>query len=96
MIRIGRDGLDVVVDLEHGLPVGDVKHVRLKWGCQSEITAAALVAALQQHVEATVIEVRRLEYEAGWNDHRTRRRKDKARRKPKRTWFRGNLTKEAP
>ena len=62
---------------------------RCAFGAGSEWAASLLtdhfISAFAKHIEA----VRRLEYEAGWRDAKTKKR-------PKRVWFWSTLRKDLP
>lgn len=94
MITLKRDGTKLVLVLEDGMPNVEGGALRFDWEAGREVLSAALLLQVQRHVDNTIEEVRRLEYEAGWKDARARTRNGK--RKPKRTWFFSTLRREIP
>ena len=80
-----RDGSDVVCKVDG--PLGLVFSLRFEAGTEwaASLLADHFISAFKKHIEA----VRRLEYEAGWRDAKTKKR-------PKRAWFWSTLRKDLP
>ena len=84
VIRIGHEGPDVTVDIQHGLGGTDAKEIRLTWRCGSDITAAALARVLRNALGDRVQAIGQEAYIRGWKDAKAKRAKLS-------TWWRRSL-----
>jgi hypothetical protein len=76
MITIKRDESTVIVDVENG-PLGST--YSFTFACNNKWYAELLRLHFTERLGSRIEEVRREEYERGWNDHK--------KRKPKANWF---------
>lgn len=78
------DGTKIVCRVETGISV-EKNVLQLVWECNDEMFARLLFDRLQQKQSALIEQIRKEEYNQGWND--------KTKRRLKRDWFSSSFKK---